>query len=69
MADFDSDKENLAEPEQIRDDENEEYENNNDDDFADSLDVKEYTKDEYDYDGDSGDEYRGKEEKNQLLML
>jgi len=63
MADFDSDKENLAEPEQIRDDENEEYENNNDDDFADSLDVKEYTKDEYDYDGDSGDEYRGKEEK------
>lgn len=66
MSDFDYDKENLTEPEQIRDDENEDYDNdNNEDDFSESLDVQEYTKDEFDYDSDSSEEYRGKEEKKQ----
>lgn len=64
ISDYDNDKEDLSEPEQIRDEE-ENYENNNeDDDFADSLDIQEYTKDDYDYTNDDGD-YRGKEDKKQ----
>ncbi|HND84091.1 MAG TPA: RNA polymerase sigma-54 factor, partial [Chitinophagales bacterium] len=67
ISDFDNDKEDLSEPEQIRDDE-ENYENNNeDDDFADSLDIQEYTKDDYDYTNDDGD-YRGKEDKKQTPL-
>lgn len=64
IGDFDNDKENLTEPEQIRDDE-EDYAENNEEDYADSLDVEQYTKDEYDYNNDGGDDYSGKEEKNQ----
>lgn len=62
IGDFDNDKENLTEPEQIRDDE-EEYNDNSEGDYADSLDVEQYTKEEYDYNSDSGDDYGGKEEK------
>jgi hypothetical protein len=32
---------------------------NAEDDFADSLDVQEYTKDDYEY-NDGGDDYKGK---------
>ena len=64
ISDFDGDKEDLSEPEQIRDEDDEPYESNSDDDdFADSLDVQEYTKDEYDYNNDGGDDYKGKEDK------
>ena len=66
MTDFDSDKENLSEPEQIRDEEEEPYDNN-DDDYTDSLDVEAYTKDDYDYSGDGGEDYKGKEEKKTIL--
>lgn len=63
ISDFDNDKEDLTEPEQIRDDEDDNYEESNDeDDFADSLDVQEYTKDDFDYNNDDSD-YSGKEEK------
>lgn len=65
ISDFDQDKESLSEPEQIRDDEDEQYDNN-EDDFADSLDVEEYTKDDYDYNSDSGDEYNSKEDKKTI---
>jgi RNA polymerase sigma-54 factor len=65
MTDFDSDKENLSEPEQIRDEEEEPYDNN-DDDYTDSLDVEAYTKDDYDYSGDGGEDYKGKEEKKTI---
>jgi RNA polymerase sigma-54 factor len=62
LSDYDE-KEDLSEPEQIRDDDDENYEDNSEDDFADSLDVQEYTKDDTDYNNDGGDDYRGKEEK------
>ncbi len=63
ISDFDGEKEDLSEPEQIRDEEDENYEDKSEDDFADSLDVQEYTKDDTDYNNDGGDDYRGKEEK------
>ena len=65
LSDYDGEKEDLSEPEQIRDEEDEQFEENNaEDDFADSLDVQEYTKDDTDYYND-GDDYKGKEEKKQ----
>ena len=66
LSDFDNDKENLSEPEQIREDDDEQYDNNNEDDFSDDFDLNEYTKDEYDYANDGGDDYSGKEEKKSL---
>ncbi|HPA35024.1 MAG TPA: RNA polymerase factor sigma-54 [Chitinophagales bacterium] len=63
ISDYDE-REDLSEPEQIRDDEDDTYEDSrDDDDFADSLDVQEYTKDDYDYNNDAGDDYKGKEDK------
>lgn len=62
LSDYDGEKEDLSEPEQIRDEEDESFEDKADDDFADTLDVQEYTKDDFDYNSDESD-YRGKEEK------
>lgn len=63
ISDYDE-REDLSEPEQICDDEDDTYEDSrDDDDFADSLDVQEYTKDDYDYNNDAGDDYKGKEDK------
>lgn len=66
LTDYDE-KEDLAEPEQIRDDD-ESYEDTSDDDFADSLDVQEYTNDDYDYNNDGSNEYKGKEEKKAMPL-
>ncbi len=66
LADFDGEKEDLSEPEQIRDDEDE-REDTSEDDFADSLDVQEYTKDDTDYYSDDTD-YKGKEEKKSMPL-
>lgn len=69
LSDYDGEKENLSEPEQIREESDEQYdESNAEDDFADSLDVQEYTKDDTDYYND-GDDYKGKEEKNKHHSL
>jgi len=58
----------LSEPEQIRDDEDDTYEDTSEDDFADSLDVQEYTKDDYEY-NDGGDDYsKGKEDKKTMPL-
>ncbi len=63
ISDYDE-KEDLSEPEQIRDDEDEQYDSSSEeDDFSDSLDVQEYTKEEYDYNSDGGEDYKGKEDK------
>jgi RNA polymerase sigma-54 factor len=67
LSDYDGEKEDLSEPEQIRDDEDEQYESNAEDDFADSLDVQEYTKDDYEY-NDGGDDYKGKEDKKTMPL-
>jgi RNA polymerase sigma-54 factor len=61
LSDYDGEKEDLSEPEQIRDEEDS-FEDTSEDDFADSLDVQEYTKDDTDYYND-GDDYKGKEDK------
>lgn len=67
LSDYDGEKENLSEPEQIREESDEQYdESNAEDDFADSLDVQEYTKDDTDYYND-GDDYKGKEEKTNTI--
>jgi len=67
LSDYDE-KEDLSEPEQIRDEEDETFEDTSEDDFADSLDVQEYTKDEYDY-NDGGDDYsKGKEDKKTMPL-
>ena len=67
LSDFDE-KEDLSEPEQIRDDEDDTYEDTSEDDFADSLDVQEYTKDDYEY-NDGGDDYsKGKEDKKTMPL-
>jgi RNA polymerase sigma-54 factor len=68
ISDYDGEKEDLSEPEQIRDDDDEQYESNSEDDFADSLDVQEYTKDDTDYNNDGGDDYRGKEDKKTMPL-
>ncbi|HOY42087.1 MAG TPA: RNA polymerase factor sigma-54, partial [Chitinophagales bacterium] len=67
LSDYDGEKEDLSEPEQIRDDDDEQYESNAEDDFADSLDVQEYTKDDYEY-NDGGDDYKGKEDKKTMPL-
>lgn len=67
LSDYDGEKEDLSEPEQIRDEEEGEYESNSEDDFADSLDVQEYTKDDYEY-NDGGDDYKGKEDKKTMPL-
>lgn len=68
LSDYDGEKEDLSEPEQIRDDEDDSYEDTSEDDFADSLDVQEYTKDDYDY-NDGGDDYsKGKEDKKTMPL-
>jgi RNA polymerase sigma-54 factor len=68
LSDYDGEKEDLSEPEQIRDDEDDSYEDSSEDDFADSLDVQEYTKDDYDY-NDGGDDYsKGKEDKKTMPL-
>jgi RNA polymerase sigma-54 factor len=55
VSDFDNQKEDLAEPQEINDNEDDYSEKSDDDDFADNLDISEYTKDDYDYnDGDDG---------------
>jgi len=67
LSDYDE-KEDLSEPEQIRDDEDDTYEDTSEDDFADSLDVQEYTKDDYEY-NDGGDDYsKGKEDKKTMPL-
>jgi RNA polymerase sigma-54 factor len=55
VSDFDNQKEDLSEPQEINDNEDDYSEKSDDDDFADNLDISEYTKDDYDYnDGDDG---------------
>jgi RNA polymerase sigma-54 factor len=64
-ADYDNEKEDLAEPQEIRDEEDEfEGEKNAEDDYADSLDVSEYTKEDYDH-SNEGDDFSNREEKKQ----
>lgn len=65
MTDFEGEKEDLSEPEQIKDEEENSNEDSDEDDFADSLDVEEYTKDEYDYNSD-GDGYSSNEDKKTI---
>jgi RNA polymerase sigma-54 factor len=67
LSDYDGEKEDLSEPEQIRDDEDDSFEDTSEDDFADSLDVQEYTKDDTDYYSD-GDDYKGKEDKKTMPL-
>ncbi len=68
LPDYDGEKEDLSEPEQIRDEEDEQFdESNAEDDFADSLDVQEYTKEDTEYYND-GDDYKGKEEKKTMPL-
>ncbi len=59
---FASEKEDLTEPEQIRDEEEDGF--NEDENHIDTLDVDDYTKGEYEY--NDGDDFRGNEEKKQL---
>ncbi|MCB0506971.1 MAG: RNA polymerase factor sigma-54 [Chitinophagales bacterium] len=67
MADFDNSKEDLTEPEQINDNDSDDYDNDHDaDDYGDDLDVQDYTKDDYDYNSDGSDDYGSKEEKKQM---
>lgn len=66
LSDYDGEKEDLSEPEQIRDEEDS-FEDTSEDDFADSLDVQEYTKDDTDYYND-GDDYKGKEDKKVMPL-
>jgi RNA polymerase sigma-54 factor len=65
-TDFDNQKEDLAEPQEISDNDDDYSESNNeDDDFGDNLDITEYTKDDYDY-NDGDDNYgHHQEEKKQ----
>jgi RNA polymerase sigma-54 factor len=67
LSDYDGEKEDLSEPEQIRDEDDDNYEDTSEDDFADSLDVQEYTKDDTDYYND-GDDYKGKEDKKTMPL-
>ena len=62
-TDLAGEKEDLSEPEQIRDEEEATTEDRIEDGL-DKLEVGEYTKDEYDY--NDGDDYKGKEDKKQM---
>lgn len=66
LSDFDGDKEDLSEPEQIKDDDDN-HEDTSEDDFADSLDVQEYANDDTDYySGDSN--YKNNDEKKSMPL-
>lgn len=60
---FENERENLSEPEQIRDEDDEQQQEEGDD-LLDKLDVEEYTREEYDF--NDGDDYKDKEEKKQI---
>ena len=66
QTDFDNQKEDLAEPQEITDNDDDFSESSgDDDDFSDNLDIAEYTKEDYDY-NDSDDSYaHHQEEKKQ----
>lgn len=65
QTDFDNQKEDLAEPQEITDNDDDFSESGGDDDFSDNLDIAEYTKEDYDY-NDSDDSYaHHQEEKKQ----
>ena len=66
--DFDNQKEDLAEPQEIKEQEDD-YENqsNEDDEFGSDLDINEYTKDDYDYNAD--DDYTGRQEEKKQMPL
>ncbi len=65
-TEFEGEKEDLAEPQEITDDEDTyDAERKDDDEYTDSLDVSEYTKEDYDYSGDGEDYGGGREEKKQ----
>lgn len=65
-TDYDNTKEDLAEPEQITDNDDELSSEEENDDYMDSLDVQEYAKDDYDFEGDDSDYSGAKEDKKQL---
>jgi RNA polymerase sigma-54 factor len=65
VSDFDNQKEDLAEPQEINDNEDDYSEKSDDDDFADNLDISEYTKDDYDYNNGDDGYNTNQEEKRQ----
>lgn len=68
-TDFDGDKEDLAEPQEIREEE-ENFESSETDDFMDSMDVNDYAKEsEHDYNDDDFGGSNSEEKNNCLLQL
>jgi len=66
--DFDNQKEDLAEPQEIKEhDDDFGGQNNEEDIFGNDLDVNEYAKDDYDYNPD--DDYAGKQEEKKQMPL
>jgi RNA polymerase sigma-54 factor len=69
--DFDHQKEDLAEPQEIKDND-EEYEEQNsseEDDFGSDLDITEYTKDDYDYNDDDSYSNHQEDKKQRPLTV
>ncbi len=64
--DFDNTKEDLSEPEQIGDENEESTSEEDGDEFMDSMDVQEYAKDDFDFEGDDSDYSGPKDDKKQL---